>query len=917
MATQNTKIIDVTRGFIPVDPNAFPETYNPITKEDGSEAKKEIVPYEGYNFMPTSYGYKSYFGTTSSLNIAALTSRVDEVFIVQTNTFLNIAVALCEDGIWTKAANATGAWIHEIVLTIPVVGVHNDWSKCTIGNDIFCYRKGEASYHKFSSNMLTVTEGEIAGALPTVISPSTTHAANLWYSVIPTFLNMVGQEGIFKAGSRLGFWDSANSTAWSSIDDFAEFTPSVTTLAGSSIFIEITGRIVNILSYGDGFIIYATKSIIYISRDESSTFQWNPVVVMKEAGIAFRKEACVGNTMYTQYAYSSAGLIKIEKGIGSIIVPEVTDFLKDSTLPIFLTLLEGRYLFLQMLDSTYIDGLVSFTVTTVPSSSIVYPPNNVAYSPENSASIDSIFDGTNLELQSLLDAYLLANSLPARGLLSTYTPIWDYVLHDSGIHRPVAEVAPGWTLTNIDANTVELTGINALLVIDQSNTTIIPSIPIRSFALETMQVGTSGLYHLEDLFSEVTTTNKLCIGTPVIAPAVALVPPSSVITSTWGVSEFTLYQKNLWDTNEFNSIGVLNYINVYATNNIRYEASLGGYYSSGLGEDIQIWNGATVPNSATEQNNSIYSVKQPTILTNLLYTYDSWWSVPTTSIENGVVRYKRTRTRVTSVYLATTISKPQLMTKPLFGSVLAFCTRYNHDIYALSANTETLANNPVQEATASVSQYNYTDNNGIVQTVAGDLVSLPTITPFYYNGGGTITLPPSSFLLQNGSIGPVYPTIPGALVYDLELKKWGKMKVPHKVLVDWSPLNNISGDIIPHEVFGVTGGVLKEDGKIALFDKYPIDSYIKYGKIGYFRQGFTSAEEIRISFRSLSQGTIRTEASLDGYSVELGLTKELAFTPEMGIIMNPSTSARWHTVTVIGNYDIKHMEFRGTIVGNR
>jgi hypothetical protein len=171
--------------------------------------------------------------------------------------------------------------------------------------------------------------------------------------------------------------------------------------------------------------------------------------------------------------------------------------------------------------------------------------------------------------------------------------------------------------------------------------------------------------------------------------------------------------------------------------------------------------------------------------------------------------------------------------------------------------------------------------------------------------------------MQNGSIGPVYPTIHGAIVYDTQLKKWGKMKQDYKVLVDWSPLNNLSGNIIPFEVFGVQGGIVQPDGKIALFDKYPIDSYIKYGKIGYYRQGMTSAQEIRVSFREPSTGALRSEASLDGTSVELGLTKVVEYTNKKDVILYPSTVGRWHTVSFIGIYDIKHLEFRGTIVGNR
>src|SRR5437764_1133039 len=100
--TQLAKIIDITKTFVPVDPNAFPETLLGTAREDTPTQAAPVVAYEGYNFMPTAYGYRSYFGINQKVNIDALTSRVDHVFIIQTLTFENILVALCEDGIWTK-----------------------------------------------------------------------------------------------------------------------------------------------------------------------------------------------------------------------------------------------------------------------------------------------------------------------------------------------------------------------------------------------------------------------------------------------------------------------------------------------------------------------------------------------------------------------------------------------------------------------------------------------------------------------------------------------------------------------------------------------------------------------------------------------------------------------------------------------
>ena len=432
MASQTTKIIDVTRSYIPVDPQAFPENLNIFTKEDGQEKPSAIVPFEGYNFMPTSYGYKSYFGVTSKLDIDALTSRVDKILVLQTSQFVNIAVALCEDGIWTRRANSTGEWTHEIVLALPAIGKHYEWSYCFLDNDFFAYRANGTAYYKFSNLPRVVTAGEVESALPTVLDPTTVHPAGKFYAVVPNFLNMLGQEGIFKAGSRLGFWDSANSIAWSSIDDYADFTPAVLTMAGSAIFNEVQGRITNILAMGDGFVVYSTKSITVIARDDTGTMQWNPYVALKDAGIAFRRECCIGNTPTSQYAYTQVGLVKVEGPKAATIVDELGDFLKESAQPVYLTLIDQRYLFLEILDGDYLDSLVTFTIETIPSANYPFPLRNInnEYATEY---VNGIFDGTNTELQALIDQYIADNALTPRGALANYTPVVDAVMQDQKV----------------------------------------------------------------------------------------------------------------------------------------------------------------------------------------------------------------------------------------------------------------------------------------------------------------------------------------------------------------------------------------------------------------------------------------------------------------------------------------------------
>src|SRR5688572_2619011 len=186
---QSPHIIDLRRSYVPMDPNAFPPTMHGTGREDEPESRIPVIPYDGHNFMPTPQGYSSFFGINATLGVDALTGNVDEIFIIQNLGFVNIAVALKDDGIWTKLLNSGGAWTHVATLVVPAVGTHKNWSRCIIDQNVYVYRQGEANVY--------------------VANPGNRY---VFTAMTMTGINMAGQLGIFKAGGRLGMWDSENST---------------------------------------------------------------------------------------------------------------------------------------------------------------------------------------------------------------------------------------------------------------------------------------------------------------------------------------------------------------------------------------------------------------------------------------------------------------------------------------------------------------------------------------------------------------------------------------------------------------------------------------------------------------------------------------------------------------------------------
>lgn len=341
MSQQQIRIIDVSKTFTPVDPQIIEANRTSEGADARLDRSEGIVAYEGYNFLPTATGYKSFFGINQAIDIPACPAgvNVDKALIFESEDGSNHIIVLSDTGIYVNPADVSGAaWTHPIVFAAPAVGVHLLWTTCIIDDLLYAYQEGGLKYYSFARTYDGTAVTEVA----------------------PSFLNMEGQKGIFKAGGRLGFWDSESSVAWSSFDDHSDFVPSILTLAGSATFNEVRGAITTILTFGDGFIIYASNSIVYVARDLANTFQWNPSVLMAGSGVAYMNQVVSASPDTTHYCYSAIGLHEVTAGKIEPIAVVVTDMLRESLEPISLRLVENRYLCLELTDARMIDGYTEF-----------------------------------------------------------------------------------------------------------------------------------------------------------------------------------------------------------------------------------------------------------------------------------------------------------------------------------------------------------------------------------------------------------------------------------------------------------------------------------------------------------------------------------------------------------------------------
>lgn len=1093
---QSAKIIDLTRSFVPIDPRAFPESMHGTTMEDAPEQRIPVVAYEGYNFMPTSYGYKSFFGTDNQLDLDALTSRVDKIFLVRTVEYLNIIVALCEDGIWTKGAAATGAWLHAIILPVPDPGKHYEWTTAVLGDSVLCYRASGAQYYNISSRNVygapiwdsavsnvvvkynqgyvdaggapadkytfqlasvnadgmrskpspafTVTTDNVykinieftrdptsishrlyvtrdsdkilrcidynvdsqstsslqtifltAATLTTAVAASIPDLTSLVAKagtpvpVTPNFLNMAGQLGIFKAVGRVGFWDSENSVSWSSLDDLSDFTPAIATLAGDAIFEDVQGNIVSILPHGKGFIIYATKSVVLIKQSVDSTFQWVPKPILNNSGIVFQEQAVVSTPDNTHYALTTTGLYKIVDGDEQIIIPEVTDYIKGATDPITLKILEGRYLALQVMDPKYISGAVDFRYDTIPAEVFTFPSDlptiddlippvtvtgiDVCYAFKalnNGAIAEHQIDGEAARVaagtppkipggiyQPLYTAYFSNNPCPDPNKINWVNAPCpgaglDYV---TGVTHPMAPSTDAGKSRLLGSNLTGRTAIKGEDAFVDGHWTIERFVQMQMAIWE--QDAKNRAAYLKAILSRRFSSNNPggFFGPEYSDLATAQAasvdyagkhpPPPAVdcfiddfISGDAGSMAWGFNRCSFWITRFITEV-----LPIY--NNTSNTGGAGGAGRSRIYYTSVQYQSTTNPTGLFDNPNQMYrDYNGPYANTKQLRGDESggaiWvidplnsnqYTVPSGETYTGHSVYQMMMSSGSSTFNRKGGARPAMI--PDTGILTMSGWKYtdvNHVVHTIPATgTCTLPNPPAKPPSLGGTYFGGGDGNpirppidvgtdGSICSIPFDPVTVPAIQPDpVIWETQNVVLPGGAFLLQNGSLAPVYPTYVGSLIYDMQIKKWGKLKLDYKQLLDYSPINSGASGIIPYEVFGMVAGALLPSGKVSLFDSKPADSYIKYGKIGYYRLGMTYCEEVLVHFRTQSTGQLIINTSLDGRAEEISQTAITEFTDADYVTATSSSCGRWNSVTVQGNYDIQYMEYRGTKAGRR
>jgi hypothetical protein len=1011
---QFPKIIDVSQGYFPCDPNSFPENLHYTGQEDSPVKTSPVLLYDGWNILPTAYGYRSYFGLTSKIDVTALTTRCDGLLVFQTSTYSNKIFAMCEDGLWTLSG---GTWTHSYTLSTPAPGSHLEWTWCIIENILYIYRQANTVVYK------VIADGTLS-------------------SFTPSFLTMAGQMGIFRANGRLGFWDSANSVSWSSVLDHTDFTPSLETLAGNRIFNAVIGRIVVIRAKSDGFVIYCTRRIVGVRYITTGTLLWDADAITDDIGIAYPKQSTTGITDSDQYFYGGGALYaigqynQVSKSTQLVpVFPEIVDFLRETRDPVFLEFFGGRYLYLYLIDNRYIDGMVHFEEHTVPTLSLEVLPGwdgTLADMPLSLTQIElvqalyQVFNGNTAEQQttkppggkkpiwSISTTRYDANFL---GIFAANYGAWgpgqlsknnamEYMFDgiangDEFIAKAVIEAA-------IDNNTKSYSdtgfyptrasaGARAVKTVSEMHNVIqsqwyelnerIKGIVynLTNYSIQTSESDNSiagGYYYVGDY-------NSLIASPPDL-------PDASLINWTTGKGPVSIYtrpgrvtvRKHLTEGYQIrkyqsyvsNLAGGMNYsgssdpatfqFSITAGFSCSIPFSVNPYiYSYGIDLSFAGLLAAYADASYRMRQNHTFLAASITGFPSTMNVYLTEGKVlagknlvlhtvhlehtdPAEFAKYGKFLYQR-NAKVFSYNTSTKVAAPvdayirHTYICDFYTTIYNNCLNTHVDtiftithwadvsdvflaatgVYAGGpesgeyCNKEGMVSFTNPSVGAGVNRYDtglpfplsYLDPYLDYPSYSIEFPALSTISYPPY----TLDLPGATFNLQDGSIGPIYPTYVGALVYDLALKKWGKFKGQFKQLIEYSPVNKVDEGIITYDNFGMDVGVLDTSGYLRLFDLNPSDSLAKWGKIGYYRAGFTRASEVIIHFRLPSTCTIKLEHSIDGRAINSDLTKETTVTSALSARFGLDVVGVWFNIVLAGQFDVQYIEFRAFPQGIR
>lgn len=152
-------------------------------------------------------------------------------------------------------------------------------------------------------------------------------ATQLFDSVVLIGLVVANINGICAAQGFLLAWDDLNFIYRSQPASPLNFTPDSALGSGAGIPEDIRGKIVVVLPIANGYIVYTTANMVAAVFQTNIRYPFNYKEISGSSGIVSPDHVSWRDNVGDHYAWTIAGLQKVNKSQAIPIFPEVTDFL--------------------------------------------------------------------------------------------------------------------------------------------------------------------------------------------------------------------------------------------------------------------------------------------------------------------------------------------------------------------------------------------------------------------------------------------------------------------------------------------------------------------------------------------------------------------------------------------------------------
>jgi hypothetical protein len=280
----------------------YDQNYDRTVVSPADTDKDKGIPqaYYMHNCMPTPHGYMAVGYEQQLPAMAGAPDDFDAAFPIQNNDLARF--------LFSPAGGKNYIWDEP-------VGVWKSISPLAPGtvksNAIVSTAQVQSQSYIFYQNINCYSYNDTTKTLNTVTLAG---------------LDVTQVKGICGAAGYLIAFDDTG-VVWSSASNPLDFVPSLSTGAGGGLISEAKGKIICCLPINSGFLVYCEKNIVSATYSGNIRYPFIFKELAGSAGITSPENVSWQSNIDDHYAWTTAGIQRVNKTTCTSLFPELTDFL--------------------------------------------------------------------------------------------------------------------------------------------------------------------------------------------------------------------------------------------------------------------------------------------------------------------------------------------------------------------------------------------------------------------------------------------------------------------------------------------------------------------------------------------------------------------------------------------------------------